>query len=1268
MVAKFHFVDLAGSERLKKTGATGTTMKEGISINKGLLCLGNVISALTDENNRVFHVPYRDSKLTRILQDSLGGNSRTTMIACISPAEYNYEESLNTLKYAARARNIKNKPVVNRDPNSALIAQLRQNVYELQKDIIMYKKTLISNNIDLPKDIVVSNEEMQKEFANRDLRSKGVTSPATSPVKRGLSTGSNVAPTMMSGREMMEFEYQIRELKIEASKRDKTIRQLEIELDLAREESADTGVKYFACQRERDLLKIKCERLEKIIKEAGLWDEAEMEKLNEQEENEEIKLVEEYQEKIEEYKRQADDKEKLCRHLRSENDSLSKKSKEDSELLQDKVLELEKVKRDIKNLEKENIKLQKKAKMTPAEKHSLRMQAARDGKTGYITQKEQRRDGLKAVMKHGRRIKKHQEWLSKELGNTIENFNDLFINNLSHSLTQIFVDKDRKLEVHKEHEHLHEEDEEEEEEIDEVFEVEVVNQKVEDEEKAKKVDPSEIIDDQEEAEDDEDEEEKDKQESEQHIHEVIHENEEAKSKDKKMQDQLYEQEKAVIKIEGSLQEREKLLEAVKESHKLMQNTLLEEMKKEYFKKVKEMEYEIDKLKSDHKLSLRGATSQENKNNIESQYKQKMAEFEQKLKLYKIKEKDQKKMEKEVVKQSNKIRVLENDIEKMRSQKLTLGRKLKEYDEKYRNWKAEKGKELLSIKKLGMKKDMVISQLKRDSKRKEMQAQRNAAELKMLKKKYREGENNKKKEENRRRKRLTKKGKQSEETKKVEKSPPLEIEKVREWIEANVEKMVTIKHLQKDLASFKDTQNEIENEIEDEQKYFSEMSIKKEKAMLKKAKLNQETQEGDALILEKDIEEYDAILNKNQENIEALEDKIEFYNKKIINLENAIEEVNNEEIHGLNLDRVDSVQNAKTLLIAFFNIVLQVKVQRLDLEDTLIDQHNSIQELEKELRILRESKRSMEIEFNRALQKREKEYEELESKLMQETEAKISETQIQMSTDGGLTSLEAKRLEKKKNEKNFSTEAYEDSKRKLSKMMSELERRLVVEEKKNVVMVNIVDQSKAEKEQYKQKYLNLRKKMKEDEWNQIRMNKMGAIDSNVYGMQLMSENSPNPSNKLSDYKDMRKDRKIVKKGGFNDSGVPNPYLNDYSANELASMKDKKSGMLKMRQAASFEQSNANVFDRLTAHSTITSRIKEKPPIGTGEDGTPQSNKGRSASFNVELEGIDASEMLWNCDYSFENAHNGPIYSIATFGNQLYTCSKRSLKIWDTDTMS
>ncbi|KAL1470996.1 hypothetical protein MTO96_023915 [Rhipicephalus appendiculatus] len=113
LTAKFHFVDLAGSERLKRTGATGDRAKEGISINCGLLALGNVISALGDVSRKVLHVPYRDSKLTRLLQDSLGGNSRTLMIACVSPCDRDFMETLNTLKYANRAKNIKNRITVN---------------------------------------------------------------------------------------------------------------------------------------------------------------------------------------------------------------------------------------------------------------------------------------------------------------------------------------------------------------------------------------------------------------------------------------------------------------------------------------------------------------------------------------------------------------------------------------------------------------------------------------------------------------------------------------------------------------------------------------------------------------------------------------------------------------------------------------------------------------------------------------------------------------------------------------------------------------------------------------------------------------------------------------------------------------------------------------------------------------------------------------------------------------------------------------------------
>ncbi|KAK2080230.1 hypothetical protein QBZ16_000083 [Prototheca wickerhamii] len=123
LCAKLHLVDLAGSERAKRTGATGARLQEGIEINRGLSELGNVINALAEGKA---HVPYRNSKLTRMLQDSLGGNSRTLMLACVSPADVNLEESLNTLRYAARARAIRNRPVVNRDPVSAEIAHLRQ--------------------------------------------------------------------------------------------------------------------------------------------------------------------------------------------------------------------------------------------------------------------------------------------------------------------------------------------------------------------------------------------------------------------------------------------------------------------------------------------------------------------------------------------------------------------------------------------------------------------------------------------------------------------------------------------------------------------------------------------------------------------------------------------------------------------------------------------------------------------------------------------------------------------------------------------------------------------------------------------------------------------------------------------------------------------------------------------------------------------------------------------------------------------------------------
>eukprot|EP00834_Sanchytrium_tribonematis_P000361 NODE_7_length_67686_cov_1.621421.p7 type:complete len:596 gc:universal NODE_7_length_67686_cov_1.621421:62567-60780(-) len=129
-VGKLNLVDLAGSERQSKTGATGDRLKEGAKINLSLSNLGNVISSLVENKP---HIPYRDSKLTRLLQDALGGNSKTVMISTISPADYNADESISTLRYASRAKNIKNKPKINEDPKDTKIREYQEEIKRIKK-------------------------------------------------------------------------------------------------------------------------------------------------------------------------------------------------------------------------------------------------------------------------------------------------------------------------------------------------------------------------------------------------------------------------------------------------------------------------------------------------------------------------------------------------------------------------------------------------------------------------------------------------------------------------------------------------------------------------------------------------------------------------------------------------------------------------------------------------------------------------------------------------------------------------------------------------------------------------------------------------------------------------------------------------------------------------------------------------------------------------------------------------------------------------------
>ncbi|KAL4433732.1 hypothetical protein ABPG75_000173 [Micractinium tetrahymenae] len=132
-VGKLNLVDLAGSERQSKTGAAGERLKEASKINLSLSALGNVISALVDGKSG--HVPYRDSKLTRLLQDSLGGNTRTVMIANVGPAASNHEETLSTLRYANRAKSIQNKPKVNEDPKDAMLREFQEEIAHLRAQL-----------------------------------------------------------------------------------------------------------------------------------------------------------------------------------------------------------------------------------------------------------------------------------------------------------------------------------------------------------------------------------------------------------------------------------------------------------------------------------------------------------------------------------------------------------------------------------------------------------------------------------------------------------------------------------------------------------------------------------------------------------------------------------------------------------------------------------------------------------------------------------------------------------------------------------------------------------------------------------------------------------------------------------------------------------------------------------------------------------------------------------------------------------------------------
>ena len=187
-VGKLNLVDLAGSERQSKTGATGDRLKEATKINLSLAALGNVISALVDGKSS--HIPYRDSKLTRLLQNSLGGNAKTVMCANAGPADYNYDETLSTLRYANRAKNIKNKPKINEDPKDAMLREYQDEIKRLKSQIEASGNGMMIDESGKQVKVHNARQEIVEKIVEREVIKEvrvGVSDAEMEEIRRGAA-------------------------------------------------------------------------------------------------------------------------------------------------------------------------------------------------------------------------------------------------------------------------------------------------------------------------------------------------------------------------------------------------------------------------------------------------------------------------------------------------------------------------------------------------------------------------------------------------------------------------------------------------------------------------------------------------------------------------------------------------------------------------------------------------------------------------------------------------------------------------------------------------------------------------------------------------------------------------------------------------------------------------------------------------------------------------------------------------------------------------
>ncbi|XP_017559311.1 kinesin-like protein KIF3A isoform X1 [Pygocentrus nattereri] len=331
-MGKLHLVDLAGSERQGKTGATGQRLKEATKINLSLSTLGNVISALVDGKST--HVPYRNSKLTRLLQDSLGGNSKTMMCANIGPADYNYDETISTLRYANRAKNIKNKARINEDPKDALLRQFQKEIEELKRKLeegeeISGSDGSGSEEMDEGEDEAGNGGERPRK--RRDSGSSSSTGSACSVAQRSEGKAQTRKKKVSPGK-MVEMQAKIEEER----------KALEAKLDMEEEERNKARAELE--KREKDLLKAQqehhllLEKLSALEKKVIVGGVDLLAKAEEQE-----KLLEESNNELEERRKRAEQLRKELEEKEQERLDIEEKYTSLQEEAQGKTKKLKKV-------------------------------------------------------------------------------------------------------------------------------------------------------------------------------------------------------------------------------------------------------------------------------------------------------------------------------------------------------------------------------------------------------------------------------------------------------------------------------------------------------------------------------------------------------------------------------------------------------------------------------------------------------------------------------------------------------------------------------------------------------------------------------------------------------------------------------------------------------------------------------------------------------------------------------------------------------------